>query len=100
MRENNWECYDENNSDSSCCYGDKNTLNPLLWKKKKTAWSALQRSAVGVFVKNFNLSSSIKMAQYSEKYFIPVVLAGVDWFKRKQWRINSHDYIENVSNFF
>lgn len=55
---------------------------------------------MGVFVKNFNLSSSIKMAQYSEKYFIPVVLAGVDWFKRKQWRINSHDYIENVSNFF
>lgn len=55
---------------------------------------------MGVFVKNFNPSSSIKMAQYSEKYFTPVLLAGFDWFKRKQWRINSHDYIENVSNFF
>ena len=40
------------------------------------------------------------MAQYSEKYFIPVHSAGVDWFKRKQWRINSQDYVENVSNFF
>lgn len=39
------------------------------------------------------------MAQRSEKYFTSVLLAGFDYFKRKQWRINSHHYIGNLSNF-
>ena len=39
------------------------------------------------------------MAQHPEKYFTSVLFSGFDYFKRKQWRINSHHYIGNLSNF-
>lgn len=97
VRENNWKCYDENNRVIPLV-AMVTRINQIHCSEKLPE-SVLQHSTVGVFVKNFNLSASIKMAQHSEKYFTSVLLAGFDYFKGKQWRINSYHYIGNLSNF-